>query len=235
MNALCAQLDAIEQSIDGGTYRAGTWQRFLEQAARATPEERRSLEEAVTRVSEKLHARKGGRRLTAPRGLAFESLATVLGLLVLAGGAASERASLVAVAAVVLGTALQPLLKTSTGIALGMDYAYAYLWRGEPRFKLRFGSYLAAPRWRRVVLHLSGTLGTPIATALCSAVATPSQPMLGRVLAWLAALHLLFQAAILVLAGAGVHRMPLLGILRLTSAGAAGFELRGALRSRAVR
>jgi hypothetical protein len=117
----------------------------------------------------------------------------------------------------------------------GMDYAYAYLWRGEPRFKLRFGSYLAAPRWRRVVLHLSGTLGTPIATALCSAVATPSQPMLGRVLAWLAALHLLFQAAILVLAGAGVHRMPLLGILRLTSAGAAGFELRGALRSRAVR
>ena len=230
MSDLRAQLDAIERSIDGGTYRAGEWQRFLERAARAATVERRALEETVTRVSEKLHARKAGRTATAQQGLAFESLAAILGLVVLAAAAALERASLVIVAAVLLGTALQPLLKTSTGIALGMDYAYAYLWRGEPRFKLRFGGYLAAPRWRRLVLHLSGTLGTPIATVLCSAVAAPSHPTLGRVLAWLAVLHLVFQAGIVVLAAAGVHRMPLLGIVRLTSAGAAGFELRATLR-----
>lgn len=231
MSDLRAQLDAIERSLDAGTYRAGAWQRFLVQAARATPDERRALEEAVTRVSEKLHALKAGRRVTALQGLAFEGLGAVLGLVVLAAGAASGRALLIVLATAVLGTALQPLLKTSTGIALGMGYAYAYLWRGEPRFKLRFGSYLAAPRWRRVLLHLSGTLGTPIATALCAAVALPSHPLLGRVLAWLVVLHLLFQAAILVLAVGGVRRMPLLGLLRLSSAGAAGFELRGAFGS----
>jgi hypothetical protein len=225
---LAAQLDAIERALDEGRYRPGAWQRLLEEATRAPSEERRAVEEQVTRVSEKLHARKAGRRVAAEKGLALESLGAILGLVLLAAGAASGSALVLVAATAVLGTALQPLLKASTGIALGMGYAYAYLWRGEPRFKLRFGSYLAATRWRRIALHLSGTLGTPLATALGSAVATPSHPVLGLVLAWLFALHLLFQAATVGLAVAGVRRLPLLGLLRFTSAGAAGFELRNA-------
>jgi hypothetical protein len=29
----------------------------------------------------------------------------------------------------------------------------------EPRLKMKYGSYVAAPRWARTLLHLAGTLG----------------------------------------------------------------------------
>src|SRR6202011_6332563 len=56
----------------------------------------------------------------------------------------------------------QPLVKIAVGYLLGVEYEYAYLYGVEPRFKMRFGDYIAAPRWARIVLHLSGTIGSPL-------------------------------------------------------------------------
>lgn len=229
MSDLDDQLASIEAALDGGSYRPGAWQRFVDALSAAPALERARLEAGVTRVSDKLHRRRTARVVSLERGLAFEVLGACAGLALLAWGAATGATLALVAAAAVLATALQPLLKVSTGLALGVRYAYAYLRRGEPRFKLQFGSYLAAPAWRRALLHGSGTLGSPLAWLLVSVVAAPSSPTLARVLLWLFAGHLLFQAGISLLAAAGLRRLPLLGLLRLTSAGAAGWELRQAL------
>ncbi len=223
---LRAWLEAIETSLDQRTYRAGPWQRFLEAASRAPRGELRDLQARVTRVSDKLHRRKQPRSVGFQQGLALESLGACAGVLLLGLGAAAGSAFLLVAAAGMLGVTLQPLLKVSTGLALGLKYSYAYLWHGEPRFKLEFGSYLAAAPWKRVVVHLSGMLGSPLAWFVVSAVARPSHPTLGAVLFWLFALHLLFQAGLLLLAVCGVRRIPVVGLLRLSSPGGAGFELR---------
>ena len=60
MSDLESRLSEIESSLDEGTYDAGPWQRFTEAASQASLVDRRLLESAVTRVSEKLH-RRGGR------------------------------------------------------------------------------------------------------------------------------------------------------------------------------
>ena len=230
MSDLETRLSEIEGALEAGSYRPGPWQRFLEEVSAAPAEERRRLEEAATRVGDKLHRRTVPRVVTLERGLAFEVLGACAGLALLAAGAATGAALLLVASAALLATALQPLLKVSTGLALGVRYSYAYLKRGEPRFKLQYGSYLAAPPWRRVLLHASGTLGSPFAWLLVSGVAQPSSPTLARVLLWLFAAHLAFQAALALLAACGVRRVPLLGALRLTSPGAADFELHQALR-----
>lgn len=226
-----AQLAEIEASLDAGSYRPGPWERWLHEARSAPPEQRRLLEASISRVSDKLHQRKRPRTLPAEVGLALEALGACAGLLLLATGAATRSALVLCVAAAVLAVALQPLLKTSTGLVLGFHYSYAYLWKGEPRFKLQFGSYLAAPVWRRALLHLSGTLGTPLAWLVVSAVARPSSPTLASVLLWLFAAHMLFQAALFALAVGGRRRIPGFGPLRLTSPGAAGVEIRAGLGS----
>lgn len=130
------------------------------------------------------------------------------------------------VAAVVLATAFQPLIKVATGLALGFSFSYGYLWHGEPRFKLAYGRYLSAPRRRRVALHLAGTLGSPFAWLLVSVVARPSHPGMATVLAWLGVLHLAFQAVVFVCVLTGVRRLPLIGLLRFSSPGAAAYALR---------
>ena len=228
------RLAEVERALAAGTYRPGGWERFLAAAADLGEDRRASLADAVTRVSDALHRRKGARTLGFERALAAEILAAVGGLLVLAAGAASGSAALLVVAAVVLGTALQPLLKVAAGLALGLGYSYAYLWRGEPRFKLAYGRYLALPVRRRVLFHLAGTLGSPLAWLLVGTVALASHPLLGHVLLGLTAAHLVFQAGVFALALAGRRRLPGLGVLRLTSPGAAADELRR-LRAPAAR
>ena len=226
---LAAQLAEIETALDAESYRPGPWERFLRDARSAPEEQRRALEAAITRVGDKLHLRKQPRTLPPEVGLALEALGACAGLILLAAGAATGAAWILGSAAAVLAVALQPLLKTSMGLALGIHYSYAYLWKGEPRFKLQFGSYLAAPVRRRALLHLSGTLGTPLAWLVVGSVARPSSPTLASVLLWLFAGHLLFQAVLFGLAVAGVQRIPFFGPLRLTSPGAAGWEVRAGL------
>jgi hypothetical protein len=223
---LRSRLAAIEAALDAGTYRPGPWQSLLEDASCASPEELAELAESVTRVSDKLHRRVQRTTFPFERALAVEILGALGGLLVLTvAGAAGSALGFVA-AAVLLGVTLQPLLKTATGLGLGVRYSYGYLRRGEPRFKLDYGSYLCAAPWKRIVLHASGALGSPLAWFLVSVVSAPSRPGLAAVLFWLGALHLLFQAALLLLAALGTRRVPVLGTLRLTSAGGAGWELR---------
>ena len=62
-----------------------------------------------------------------------------------------------------LALCLQPLIKISMGIILGVRYSYVYLWYVEPRFKMSFGTYYKLERWQKLVLQLSGSIGTPIA------------------------------------------------------------------------
>jgi hypothetical protein len=220
------QLAEVERALDANTYRPGAWERFLAAASSLPPDELAPLAEAVTRVSDKLHRRKGERRFGFERLLAAEILAALAGLLLLAAGAAFGSAALLVVSAALLGSALQPLLKVAAGLALGLGYSYGYLWRGEPRFKLAYGRYLALPGPRRVIFHLAGTLGSLLAWLLVAVVSLPRHPLLSRVLLWLLAAHLVFQTSLFLLALAGRRRLPGLGLLRLTSAGAAGDELR---------
>lgn len=230
MPTLRERLEAVERSLDEGSYRPGPWQAFLEDASRAPREAMAALEDDVTRVSDKLHRRVRRPALAWERGLALEILGALAGLLVLALGARSLPALIAAAA--ILGTTLEPLLKVATGLSLGMRYSYAYLARGEPRFKLRFGGYLAAPPGRRILFHLLGALGTPLGLFLVARVAAPAHATLGALLGWIVLAHLLFQAVLLALSAAGVRRLPIIGPPRLASAGAAGWELRALLLRR---
>jgi hypothetical protein len=160
------------------------------------------------------------------RAVAFEILASLGGLAILTVAASTGSAVAFVAAAVCLVVTLQPLLKVATGLAFRLAFAYAYLWGVEPRFKLKYGTYLAAPRWKRVSYHVSGMLGSPFAWLIVAVVARPSHPTLSGVLWWLAVVHMVFIVGQFLLAVAGVRRVPLIGLLRLGSGGAAGWELR---------
>lgn len=223
---LAARLGEIERALDAGTYRPGPWQRLVADASGLPPVDRRSLEATLDRVSEKLHRRREFPSFAVERGMALESIGAALGLALVGLGAALDSALALGAAAALLTVALQPLLKVSTGLALGIGYAYFYVWRGEPRFKLRFGSYLAAAPWKRFLLHGSGVVGSPLGVGVAWAAARSSHPTLARALLALAGLHVAFSIVVLVLAALGVRRLPGIGAIRFNSAGAAGHELR---------
>jgi hypothetical protein len=228
-------LAEIEDAIDSNTYSRGRWQVFLERAATASPDELLPLESSTTRVSEKLHQRTSPSTMPFGRALAFEILASLGGFSILIVAASTGSVVGLVAAAVCLVVTLQPLLKVATGLAFQLAFAYAYLWGVEPRFKLKYGTYLAAPRWKRVSFHASGMLGSPFAWLIVALVARPSHPTLSEVLLWLAVAHMTFVVAQFLLALVGVRRVPLLGLLRLGSGGAAAWELRhGSRASRAA-
>ncbi len=132
------------------------------------------------------------------------------------------------VSAVILATTLQPVIKTSIGQALGIRYSYAYLRGVEPRFKMRYGTYLAASRWRRVLFHLSGTVGSPLALWLVSSLAAQNLKVVSicNALFWI----IVGMQVIPFVAGlSGLRRLGPIGLVRVTSGGGAGVELREAL------
>jgi hypothetical protein len=226
-------LAEIEDALDSNTYTRGRWDVFLERAALASPDELVPLESSITRVSEKLHQRTSPSTMPFERALAFEILASLGGFAILTVAASTGSTVGFVAATVCLVVTLQPLLKVATGLAFRLAFGYAYLWGVEPRFKLKYGTYLAAPRWKRVSYHVSGMLGSPFAWLIVAVVARPSHPTLSGVLWWLAVVHMVFIVGQFLLAVAGVRRVPLIGLLRLGSGGAAGWELRH--RSRASR
>ena len=226
MSDLEQLLAGIEDALDSNTYSRGRWQVFLERAAAASPDELAPLESSITRVSEKLHQRTGPSTMPFERALALEILAALGGFAILTVAASTGSAVGFVAAAVCLVVTLQPLLKVATGLAFQLAFSYAYLWGIEPRFKLKYGTYLAASRWKRVSYHVSGMLGSPFAWLLVSVVARPLHPTFSGVLLWLAVAHMVFIVSQFLLALAGVRRVPLLGLLRLGSGGAAAWELR---------
>ncbi|MGH7842456.1 MAG: hypothetical protein ACRETD_11595 [Steroidobacteraceae bacterium] len=78
----------------------------------------------------------------------------------------------------------EPLLKLGVGTAFAVEYDYAYLAGGiEPRFKTSFGSYLALAPLERVLLQLSGMLGSPLGALIAAGIVSPWLPT-ANVVCW---------------------------------------------------
>jgi hypothetical protein len=224
--SLTRKLAGIEAALDQGLYRPGPWAAFLRHADARHAAERAALADDVTRVSEKLHRRRPRRTLPFGTAIKVEVAATVVGGALLVAGLAATSPVLVLAAAVVLTTTMQPLIKVSVGIGLGIRYSYAYLRGIEPRFKMRYGTYFAAPRWKRIALHLSGTVGSLLALWLVRCLALPELPRTAAICGvafWI----VVGMNAVPFAAGlAGVRRLGPVGPVNSTSGGAAALELR---------
>lgn len=224
---LRAQLDLIESSIDGGSYAPGPWSRLVREVRKRPREERRALSDELSQVSRKLHLRGGRRTVPVEAALLAEFAATMLGALLLGIGTAANSNILGIIGVLTWTGTFQPSLKVACGRLLGVNYDYGYLAHLEPRFKMAYGSYLAAPRWARILTHLAGMVGSPLG-AICGWLLTvgrlPTAAIVSLVIFWAAiAINLLSLA----MGAAGVRRI---GPMRaeLSSGGAAGVELREA-------
>jgi len=218
----------IERQIDEKSYHPGSCERLLKEARMLPREGREALKADISRVSSKLHRRDGKRTLSLPTGLVAESALTVVGgvLVVLAIHNHSNLLAIIAVAIWVM--TFQPLVKIAVGYLLGVGYEYAYLYNVEPRFKMRFGDYLAAPRWARIVLHLSGTIGSPLGAWLAM-VCLPTDLRIAIDVCWaIFWIVVAMNVASFIVALAGVKK---LGPFKASdsSGGVAATELREAL------
>jgi hypothetical protein len=225
---LRAEIADIERAIDAGAYRPGPWARLLARVRATSLTERRAISADISRVSRKLHLRRERRTITAQTGVVIELAAVGLGDFLLALGlhASSNVAAIAGMALWVI--ALQPLVKVATGTALGVGYDYAYLANGEPRFKMKYGSYIAQPRWARVALHLSGAVGSPLGAYLAAMLVRDEL----AVTYWVAiVVFWMVNVLNLVLLIAGLFGIKRVGVSRAvdTSCGASGAEIREAL------
>jgi hypothetical protein len=223
-----ARLAAIEQSLDSGDYAPGPWHALVRELRGASDEVRRSVAGEVTRVSRKLHQRAGRRTFDLESALLLEGLGTALGGVLLALAVARESGWLAILGALAWTTTFQPLIKLGVGRLLGVGYDYGYLFAIEPRFKMSYGSYLAAPRWARITLHASGMVGSPLGLAMAALIvgdATPRAASIIWVVFWV-----IVAGNLIPFAGAllGFNRM---GAWNFATAGGgvAGMELREAL------
>ena len=96
-------------------------------------------------------------------GLVLEAIGTAAGVALLQLGLARAHTGLAIASSIILTITLQPPIKLAAGYLLGVRYSHFFFFGIEPRFKMRYGTYLSAERWRRVLLHLSGTVGSPLA------------------------------------------------------------------------
>jgi len=219
------RLAAIDRALDHGEYQSGQWTAFLE-AARGAPRAMRSaLARDVTRVSSKLHRRRPLHTCSAALGYALEIAATAVGGALLWLGATANLGVAAVAGLLVWITTFEPLLKVIVGWLLGVRYEYAYLFGIEPRFKMQYGTYLAASRPARIGLQLSGCVGSPLATVLVDWLMPPRVSfvhVVAEVLFWI----LVAVNAAFFLGGlCGIRRVGRLP-LSASSGGAAGVELR---------
>jgi hypothetical protein len=138
---------------------------------------------------------------------------------------------LVIISAIILTITLQPPIKIAMGYLVGVRYSHFFFFGIEPRFKMRYGTYLSAERWRRVLLHLSGTVGSPLAFWWVALRAEETLPRASAICWTLFLLLVAIQVVACVLGIVGVRRLGPLGSVRHTSGGAAAYELREAVRS----
>lgn len=218
----------IEHQIDDHSYRPGPWDKLLKDVRGLPRNERATLKDDISRVSSKLHRRDGKRTLSVSTGLAAEVVLTVIGGILIFLGVRDHSNVLAIIAALIWMMTFQPLIKVGVGYLLGVGYEYAYFNHAEPRFKMRFGDYIAAPRWARIVLHFSGTIGSPLGVWLVM-LCLPSDLRIAYYVC-LAAFWLVIAINALgfVVALAGVRS---LGPMKATasSGGSAALELREAL------
>ena len=226
-------LVAIAGDLQAGTYRIGSWRAFVERARSAPLQASRDLATQISAVSNLIHSLRAPRTYPLGALTIAEIICMLGGFWALAAGSRRESWVLITVAAALLVLTLQPLVKAACGRALGLRYSYGFTVRGEPRYKLAFGTYLSAPPARRILFHLSGTLGSVLGLLIAATTCTESQPALARLLFGLATLHAAIQLLFFVAVWAGRDRFLGLGPLRFSSAGAAADEWRALRRHRA--
>ena len=181
---LQAQLAAIEAALERGDYKPGPWQKLTDELRNRDQAERAALTDDLTRVSRKLHLRRHRYTMSVLSGVLLEALAGILGGILIAAGVVSTSNSLAIVGMLLWVACFEPLLKLGVGTALSVQYDYAYLYGGvEPRFKPSFGSYLALTPLKRVVLQISGMVGSPLGALVASQIAGTSLPA-ARVVSW---------------------------------------------------
>jgi hypothetical protein len=206
------RLATIEAALDRGDYKPGPWRRLVDELRDSPQAERIALAPDVNRVSSKLHRRQPRRTIGLLGAVLLEALGGILGG-VLVAAALKHGSTLLALVGMGLWVmSFEPLLKLSVGTALGVEYEYAYLYGGvEPRFKMKFGSYLTISPLRRAIVQFAGTLGSPLG-ALVAARLYPALPT-AQVITWIAFwLLVLVNVSGVVTELAGVRR---LGKLRL--------------------
>ena len=222
------RITEVERQIDDQSYRPGPWDKLLKDARTLPREDRLALKEEITRVSGKLHRRDGKRTLTVRTGLVAEVVLTGVGGVLIILAIHNQSNVLGIIAAAIWTMTFQPLVKIGVGYLLGVAYEYAYLYNAEPRFKMRFGDYLAAPRWARILLHLSGTIGSPLGTWLVL-ICLPSDLRIAIDVCWaIFWIVVVVNIAGFIVALAGVKK---LGPMKASasSGGTAALELREAL------
>lgn len=218
----------IERQLDQNLYRPGPWNRLLKDARALPREDRQALKEEFSRVSSKLHRRDSKRTLSLTMGVAAEAVLTVLGGVFIVLAIHNQSNAIAIVAAAIWMMTFQPLVKIAVGYLLGVEYEYTYLYGVEPRFKMRYGDYLAAPRWARILLHLSGTIGSPLGVWI-AIVCLPTDLRIAIDICWAAfwivvAINVFsFLAALFGLKELGPFRAS------YSSGGSAALELREAL------
>jgi hypothetical protein len=224
---LRAQLAEIETSIDAGNYRPGPWDRFI-RALRNQPDGVRAmLADDANRVSRKLHLRSGRATMPVARALLLEGVGTIAGAVLLGIGVGWGVGFIGILGALVWTITFQPLVKIGVGTWLGINSDYAYLERGEPRFKIRYGSYLAQTRWKRIAFHLAGIVGSPLGLATAAALMRPVLPTTAKICI---AIFWIVSAVNLVAFLGGAMGQRKLGPIRVagSSGGVAGVECREA-------
>jgi hypothetical protein len=218
------QLLKIELALDQNTYTKGPWQALVRRVELMPRLERQLLRADLDRVSNKLHRRNGFPQLPAAAGFVFELALLTLVIVFLNHPDLWPR--IIAVSALALS--LQPSIKVVAGLLLGVRYSYVYLWYFEPRFKLRYGTYLSLPARRRVVFHLAGSVGTPLAL-LTGFFVLADQP----ILAWLSLAGSIaataMQVGAFIAAWMGVQRVGPFLLTSLTTPATAAKELKAFL------
>ncbi|HXN86303.1 MAG TPA: hypothetical protein VN867_09530 [Candidatus Binataceae bacterium] len=218
----------IERQLDEHRYRPGPWELVLKDLRALHPDERAELKGEVSRISGKLHRRDGRATLSLTAGLAIEGALTVIATVLIIVAQQNHSNLLGIIAAAIWVMTFQPLLKIGVGYLLGVEYEYAYLYGAEPRFKMRYGDFIAAPRWARILLHLSGTVGSPLGAWLAT-ICLPNDLTIAIDVCWvLFWIVVAVNVASFLLALGGVRR---LGPFKASysSGGAAALDLREGL------
>jgi hypothetical protein len=222
------RLEAIEEDVETGRYRPGPWEALLRSLRSRPSAERQQIAESVGRVSRKLHLRVSRRTIDINVAIVLELAATLLGGLIIVLGISLVSNVIAIIGAVIWITTFQPLIKFGCGRAVGVRYDYAYLYGVEPRLKMDYGSYLASSRAARIVLHLSGMVGSPLAAWFIANVLPPEMG-LAKKLCWYAMWALITTNVVTLMVG-------LLGFRRIggfrmrdSSSGAAASEMREGL------
>ena len=137
----------------------------------------------------------------------------------------------------------EPLLKIAVGTLLGIRYEYFYIFGlnpeidgatswPEPHVKMKYGTYVAAPRFWRIVLHLSGCVGSVWAFWIVAGIAGSALPVARATCLILFWLIVALNAALFLMGLAGESSLGKFK-LRHSSGASAAREIREALgRSR---